>query len=235
MKTLCNLKWWAVVALLVLGMSACLKNDDSVNVYVQYPYILQNNDGTFTPQIRLYGNDLQSASIHVAGKNFAFTSLNGYVWELTDSFYAPLGGLDSIPTGYYALTATSMDGKTGNLTVGFAEASKKIGEVDLTRLEYSADDKAIHVELADSVVNASVYYLMIKVPSGSSTTTTFSMWIPYTSLTLSGDRKLSANVSVSNLEAGKYRFAVGANYGSTFRISNQYVSVETGENSVLDL
>lgn len=228
MKTLANLKLGAVIALLLVGMSSCLKNDDSLSIYVQYPYILQNSNGTFTPQIRLYGNDLQSASINVAGKSFNFASLNGFVWELTDSYYAPLPELDSVPSGYYTLTATGLDGKTGNLTVGYAEAKKKIADVSLAKLEYVANEKVINVELADSVQNASVYYLMVKVPSGSNTTTTFAMWTPYSSFSLSGDKKLSATVPVSNLEEGKYRFAVGAGYGSTFRISDHYITVETG-------
>ena len=138
MKTSVNLKFLAVIVLLLAGMSSCLKKDDSLSIYVQYPYILQNSNGTFSPQIRLLGNDLQSASINVAGRNFTFKHINGVVWELTDSYYAPLGELDSIPAGYYALTATALNGKTASVTVGLSEAKKKIGDVKLAKLEYAA-------------------------------------------------------------------------------------------------
>ncbi len=79
MKTSVNLKFLAVIVLLLAGMSSCLKKDDSLSIYVQYPYILQNSNGTFSPQIRLLGNDLQSASINVAGRNFTFKHINGVV------------------------------------------------------------------------------------------------------------------------------------------------------------
>ncbi len=228
MKTSVNLKFLAVIVLLLAVMSSCLKKDDSLSIYVQYPYILQNSNGTFSPQIRLLGNDLQSASINVAGRNFTFKHINGVVWELTDSYYAPLGELDSIPAGYYALTATALNGKTASVTVGLSEAKKKIGDVKLAKLEYAADEKVIHVELTDSVQNANAYYLMIKLPSGSATTNTFAMWTPYSSLSLTGDRKLSASVPVPDLENGKYRFAVGAGYGSVCRISEQDIIIGEG-------
>ncbi|MDE6452045.1 MAG: hypothetical protein K2L23_07145 [Odoribacter sp.] len=233
MKKLADLKWLGVIALLVLGMSSCLKKDDSLNIYVQYPYLLQNDNGTFTPQIRLLGNDLQAASINVAGKNFNFAPVAGVVWELTGSIYAPLGELDSVPAGYYTVVATGLNGKTANLSILFPEAKKEIAPVELNVLEYLPEEKKIRIELTDSVQNAKAYHLMIKVPTGSMTSmNTYTMWVPYADLTLTGDQKLSATVSVPNLGNERYRFAVGASYGATIRIStkNIYVSGTSEEN-----
>lgn len=221
-----NLKLWAVIVLLLLGMSACLNDDDdSLSIYVQYPYVLQNDNGTFTPQMQLYGYNLKSAFLNVAGERFTFSALNDYTWELPNGLFTTQ--LDSIPYGYYTLTATSTDGKAENLTVGFSESKKKIGEINLSKFEYNATNNKIELELADSVQNASAYLLMIKIPvvstSGSSN---YTMWLPYSNLTLSGDRKLAAEVSLSGLGEGTFPFAVGAGYGSTIRISNS-ISVES--------
>lgn len=233
MKKLADLKWLGVMALLVLGMNSCLKKNDSLNIYVQYPYILQNNNGTFTPQMRLLGNDLQSAYVNVAGRNFNFTSVAGVVWELTGNLYAPLGELDSVPAGYYTVMATGLDGKTASVSVAFPEAKEKIEPVELNVFEYLPAEKQIQIELADSVQNAKAYHLMVKVPTGSMTSSSsYTMWIPYADLTLTGDKKLAATVSVPNLGNERYRFAVGASYGATLRISSEtiYVSGTSEEN-----
>ena len=221
-----SLKMCALVVLLVVGMSSCLKMNDSFNMYVQYSYALQNDNGKFTPQVRLVGNDLESVSVNITGKNFAFRKLNDFTWELTDNFFFPLEELDSIPAGYYVLTANGLNGKSESLGLGFLEVKKKMSSVDLTTLEYS--EKNLKVELADSVQNATVYYLMIKIPTATNSST-YAMWMPYSKLDLTGDsgeKKLSATVSISNLGTEKYRFAVGASYGSAIRISEKTIAVE---------
>ena len=57
MKTFGKLKLLALSVLLVLGMSSCLKTDDSLNLYLQYPYILQNSYGEYVPQMRITGSE----------------------------------------------------------------------------------------------------------------------------------------------------------------------------------
>lgn len=224
---LSDLKLWALALLLGVGMTSCLKSDDSLRVYVQCSYILQNSGGTFTPQVRLIGEELQGATLNMEGRNFKFTEVTNMVWELTNSFYSPLAELDSVSAGYYGVTATNMEGKTTSASLLFDKSKKKIGEIELAKFEYLSADKKIEVELQDSVENASLYYLMIKEQTGS-TVTPYAMWIPYNQLKLEGDKKLSATVSLSGLTSGKFRFAVGAAYGSTFRISRDTKDVDFG-------
>lgn len=225
-----SLKMCALAALFVVGMSSCLKPDDSLNVGVPYCYALQNSDGTFTPQVRLSGNNLASASVNVAGKNFAFVKVNDLIWELSNSSYFPTEGLDSIPANYYPLTVTGLNGKSESYGIGL-QTNKRMSPVNLTTLEYVADEdenkKVIKVELADSVLNANAYFLMITAPTGKDFPKFF-MWTPMgdKQLELTGDKKLSATVSVPYLGTGTYRFAVGANYGLVFRISEKTITVE---------
>ena len=88
MRTLVNLKLWVAIVLLVGGMSSCMDSEDSLNIYVQFPYTLQNDNGTFTPQVRLYGYDLQSAYLDMAGKRFNFSARNEIAWEIKSDLYA---------------------------------------------------------------------------------------------------------------------------------------------------
>ncbi len=230
-----SLKMCALVALFVVGMSSCLKPDDSLNVGV-YAYVLQNSDGTFTPQVRLSGNNLASASVNVAGMNFAFTKVDDWTWELSNGSYFPLGRLDTIPANIYMLTVSGLNGKTETFGLGF-QTTKRMSSVELTTLEYVPSEKKINVELADSVQNATAYFLMITAPTGKDFPK-FLMWTPYGDgykLELTGDKKLSATVSVPYLGTGTYRFAVGASYNSNyapvFRISEKTITV-TNEKQV---
>lgn len=224
-----SLKMCALAALFVVGMSSCLKTSDSLTVNVPCWYALQNSDGTFTPQVRLSGNNLASASVNVAGKNFAFTKVNDLTWELTSSSYFPAEGLDSIPADYYTLTVTGLNGKSESYGIGF-QAQKQMAPVNLTTLEYVPSEKNIKVELADSVQHATAYFLMITAPTGKDFPKFF-MWTAISNkLELTGDKKLSATVSVPNLGSETYRFAVGASYDSNYcpvvRISEKTITVE---------
>ena len=221
MRRLMNLKLWVVVALLWGGMSSCLDSEDNLRVYVQWPYALQNANGTFTPQVRIIGNDLESAYLNLDGKRFDLTALSDYIWEINHDIYT--GQLDSIPAGYYSLTAVNSAGKSEVVTILFPQSKKKMGEVNLAEFEYDEEKKEIRFELADSVQNASAYYLMVKEPIAATglSTATHAMWIPCSaSLNLTGDRKLSATISLENESLnGEYYFAVGAAYESTIRLS----------------
>lgn len=223
MKTLGKLKLCTISALIVLGMSSCLKHDESLNVAVQSPYILQNDYG-YIPQIRLQcGQPLQSASINVAGKKFDLKALNSYVWEVDG--YGLYNALDSVPTGYSTVNAIGTDGKTADLTIGFYATTKKIGAFDVTSLKYDDSKGEVSVTLADTVKNANAYYWMIKVPVDDMASK-FAMWVPYNDLQL--DKNLSATESGINknkLAAGTYRFTIGAGYGTTLRIYDNYISV----------
>lgn len=130
MKTFGKLKLLALSVLLVLGMSSCLKTDDSLNLYLQYPYILQNSYGEYVPQMRITGSEpLHSASLNLGESTFKFTKLNDYVWEIpADNIFSQL---DTIAAGNYLLTATGTSGKTNSLTLGIFASGKKIGDIGL--------------------------------------------------------------------------------------------------------
>ncbi len=229
MRTLVNLRLWTIIAILFVGMSACSKDEDSVNVYVQNPYIIQNSDGTFTPQVRLFSYDLASATLNVAGQRYNFKTLENsyFIWELEDPMFLPK--LDSIPEGYYALTATNKGGKSEIFSVGFPEAKKKMGDIELLQFEYAVDSNKIYVELADSVQNATDYYLMIKEPIPN--TSSYAMWVPSVKLNLNKESNWRSEVSLEGASAGTYYFAVGANYGSVIKFSTATITVTIQETS----
>lgn len=226
MKTLGKLKLLVLSACIAFGMSSCLKSDNSLNIYVQAPYILQDNYG-YTPQMRIQGSDpMQDVTLIVGSKTFKFTKLNDYFWELQDGIYSSLPQLDTIAAGGYSITAVGVDGKTASAQVGFTATDKKIGTINLAEFEYEASNSQVKIELADSVQNADGYYLMVKTPLNS----TYTMWLPYSRLNLTGEKNLSAVVNSIQLEKDlAYRFAVGATYGTTFRISDREIHVTGGE------
>ena len=220
------LKLCIVAVVLVLGASSCLKENDSVNMSYQSNsvYILQTETGKFIPQMRLFGEMLASASLNVEGKSFNFTSLNGYAWELTNSHYSPLPELDSVTQGFYTLTAKREDGKIGNLHVGFNAVNKKIGNIS-SSLEHLSDKRELSVKLDSLVKNAKEYYLMIKVPVSKETSSAYAMWLPYKSLDKIEKEVLTETISCSNWEAGTYKIAVAAGYGSLLRIAENSIEI----------
>lgn len=234
MKTLGKMKLLIVSVCVVLGMSSCLKKDDSLSVYLQYPYLLQTNDETFVPQMRVLGSTdeaLQSANLNLAGQTFKFSKINDYILELpSDNIYSSLPELDSVPQSTFAVTITGVSGKVAELTSGFYATTKKVGVVDAS-LEFDREKGEIKVEIADSVENAANYYLMLKVPTGSSLNP-YAMWIPFESLKLSSGEKLTATVSDINgsrfATGTTYKFAVGAGYGSVIRLGRNDLTVDMG-------
>lgn len=228
MKTLGKLKLWSVAACIVLGMSSCLKHDNSINVVLQYPYLLQTSEGTYIPQMRIQAGDpLSAAKVTVAGKAYSFTKINDYVFEIASSGY--LTELDTVPAGICELTAVGVNEKTADLTFALSATTKKLGTV-VAALTYKESESKIEIELADTVTNATSYYLVLQQPTGSALYP-YSMWVPYADLTLGGENNLSATVTGINkttFQAGTYRFAVGASRGSALRVGN-YIPVTIEE------
>ena len=236
MKRLGKMKLLIVSACVVLGMSSCLKNEDSLSVYLQTPYLLQTDNETFIPQMRIVGSTneaLQSASLGLAGETFKFSKINDYILELpTNNIYTSFTELDSVPQSTYVVTITGVSGKTAELSSGFYATTHKVGTMEGATLEFNREKGEIQVEVADSVENATNYYLMLKVPTGSSLNA-YAMWVPYEGLKLTAGEKLTATVSDVNktrFAAGTtYRFAIGAGYGSVIRIGRNEIMVEIEE------
>ena len=228
MKTFGKLKLLALSVLLVLGMSSCLKTDDSLNLYLQYPYILQNSYGEYVPQMRITGSEpLHSASLNLGESTFKFTKLNDYVWEIpADNIFSQL---DTSAAGNYLLTATGTSGKTNSLTLGIFASGKKIGDIDLKQMNYLPAGNEVSIELTDSVKNADSYCLMMKTYIEN---VGYTMWVPYNTFSLSGKTATMSNVVLE--KDIKYRFALGARNGSVIRIDDEYLTVTGGESASLN-
>lgn len=222
------LKLCIVAVVLVLGASSCLKHEDVVSMSYQSNsvYVIQTESGKFMPQVRLLGEMLVSASLKVEGKTFKLTNLNGYVWELKNTPYAPLPELDSITQGYYTLTAKRDDAKIGNLQVGFNKVDKKIGDFS-SSFQHLSDKKELSVTLTNLAENAKEYYLMYKVPVSKEASSSYTMWIPYRELDRIEKEVLSQTVSCSDLGAGTYKIGVAASYGSLLKIDENSIQSVT--------
>lgn len=219
MKTL--LKLCVVAVMLVLGVSSCLKEDDSLNIAFDTRYLLQTEEGVFVPQMRLRSAELKSASLSVDGKTFNFKSLTdpSFYWEIPSS----LTGLDLVSSASNTLTLTGIDGKIETHKFAFDEATEKIGEIAVDSLAYDPEENHIYIEL-DAKVENTLYYLMIKSPIGEKTSQDYAMWMPYSfsfeedalSITIPCEKLLAKDVT--------YRVAIGAGYGSAIKVGEETVA-----------
>lgn len=208
MKTL--LKLCVVAVVLVLGVSSCIKEDDSIPFRFYTPYAIQTDSGQFIPQMRLQSIELKSASLNVDGENFNFKSLTSpsYTWELPSS----LSGLDSI-SSKSIVTLIGIDGKVETHQVGFYPTTKEIGDIDVDSLVYNPTTEKISIKLNSKVVNADMCYLMIKSTITEDSYDGYAMWMPSFAFSFEED-ELSKTISYAGLNEGTYQFAIGAGYGS---------------------
>lgn len=231
MKALGKLKLATICAFVVVGMSSCLKTENSLNINMLPLYLLQTDDG-YLPQARLFGSDaLKSATLSLEGKTYNFsTRLDNYTMELASDSYMGINALDSISTGIGTVTAVSVEEKTATATFRLSTSNKKVGDIKLAQLKYNDTKGEVEIELADTVQNATNYYLAYKQPIQSSG---YTMWM-VKEITLTGENKLSAKLSEFKLQEGvTFRFAVGASYGTTLRVSDEYITATGGSDSSL--
>ena len=133
MRKLLNFKWWMFVAVLLVGMSSCMDDDNGGSkFYLQYPYMLQNDNGTYTPQIRLLGYDIESAYLTMGEKRFTFKSLQDFMWEIQNQGTYGVS-LDTVPFGYYSVVVNDKNGNTDKTTVTFYASVKKIGNININK------------------------------------------------------------------------------------------------------
>ena len=236
MRKLVNLKWWMFVAVLLMGMNSCIDNDDGGSkFYLQYPYMLQNDNGTYTPQMRLLGYDIESAFLTIGTERFAFKNLSEFIWELPNQgIYS--SSLDSVPFGYYYVVVNDKNGNTERTTVTFYASVKKIGSININKLEYNSETNKLHVSLKTPVQNANYYYLMMKMPvvNTAGIAVDETMWVPYSRLDLNETNDLTVTVPLSDLSEGTFHFAVAASYETTFRISESITVELKGKNNEKD-
>ena len=211
------LKLCVVAVVLVLGVSSCLKEDDSLQSSVITAYILQSENEKFIPQMRLVSYDglLESASLSIEGKKISFDKLADMnVWELPSSSYFGGGILefDSIASAGL-VNLVGINGQIETRQVGNFLATKKMGDIS-SSLKYSSSKNELNVTLNALVKDAESYYLMYNTPSSGSSTM---MWMPLLELKKIKGTVLSEDVSFEGL-LGKYEFALAAVYGGVIKI-----------------
>lgn len=209
MKTLGKLKLLTVSALLVLGMSSCLKTSDPEFQFGASPaYILQTGTGDnakFQPVMRIYAYEaFANASVTFKPANdkiqagpFTFIAGNNAGEKWLSTSYGT-GASDSIPNGTYTVTASNQEGKTATLSA-LASLSKKLGEIEST-ISYTAAN-GVKAEWK-KVDNATHYYLMYR-------TSDMKGW-SYWSFSKIDEDKLSGTFNENIASGTELRIAVGA-------------------------
>lgn len=210
MKTLGKLKLLTVSALLVLGMSSCLKTSDPEFQFGASPaYILQTGTGDnakFQPVMRIYAYEaFANASVTFTPANdkiqagpFTFIAGNNAGEKWLSTSYG-IGASDSIPNGTYTVTASNQEGKTATLSA-LASLSKKLGEIEST-ISYTAAN-GVKAEWK-KVENATRYYLMYR-------TSDMKGWA-YWEFSENNGENMTAGTFNANIESGtKLDIAVGA-------------------------
>lgn len=169
MKTLGKLKLLTVSALLVLGMSSCLKTSDpDFQFGISPAYVLQTGTGDaakFRPVMRLYAYEaFASATIKYTPANDKIDVQSYDFIKGANTAERWLGGLwstpvsDSIPNGTFAITASNLEGKLASASV-LVSLDKKLGEIK-SEISYTAA-KGVAAKW-EKVDNASTYALLYK-------------------------------------------------------------------------
>lgn len=226
MRTLGKLKFIAVAAILVLGMSSCLKNDKKFVIQAVPAYILQEDNSRYL-RIQLAGSEqMESASASLNGKKYTFSSVEG-----SQKFLMQIDPYNSLvdsanDESLCTVTAYNAEGKSAVTQLQFSGMDKKIGNVTLTKFSYTGVDGKITAEW-NKVENAEAYYLLYRI-KGTSTMFGDNMWLPYAQLIVTDKENPSATTSIPFAKDVKYEIAIGAIYKTVLRVSDRTLHV-TGE------
>lgn len=231
MRTLGKLKFIAVAAILVLGMSSCLKNDNKFAIYASPAYVLQEGS-RYQLQIQVQGSEqIKSASASLNGKNYTFSGVEGsqnFLMQIN----AYSASTDTISEGLCTVTAYNVEGKSAVSQLQFYSTDKKIGNVTLTKFSYTGADGKITAEW-NKVENAEAYYLLYRI-TGSSTVFGDNMWLPYAQLVVTDKENPSATTSIPFTKDGNYEIAIGATYKTALRVSDRTLHVTGGTDASIN-
>lgn len=222
MRTLGKFKLLAVSALIVLGMSSCLKNSDPDFAIGANPcFILQEGANDFRPVMRVYAYEsIQSASVKYTPSPDTLEKKSYYLsaadqaktqWWLSAGYGS--SSSREIPNGTFTVTASNLENQPASLSIPVS-IDKKLGELNFKKLTYTAND-GITAEF-DKVENATDYVLMFKFEEQKD-------WL-FTSISV-GTENTSVTASLTpakltglfgNLEKGTIMtVAIGAGYAKT--------------------
>lgn len=163
MRTLGKLKLLTASALLMIGMSSCLKSSDpGFQFGVMQPYMMQKGHGdnaTFAPAIRIYAYEpILKAVAEYKGETYSFSAANTDK-TVMDMSLGYIYTADSIPNGVYTISASNVQGETASLPLTF-DIDKRLGELKVTSFTYKASE-GIKASW-EKTDNASAYYLLVR-------------------------------------------------------------------------
>ena len=225
MKTLMNLKLFAVSLLLWAGMTSCLKGSDpDFMVVPDVAYLEQTGSGDnarYTPVMRIVGNyPIAQATCTYEGQTYSFDRIvgNDYYMELEVNPYM-VG--DTVTNGICAISAVSAEtearGASNQIRFGNV---KQLGDFTVETLEYDEQKKVITMTCTPSE-GAESYVLMYQTDPSQ-------IMVPYDEFkTTEKDGKLTAEMSFEALANTTYRIAVGATNGTVVLIEgNRSLTIE---------
>lgn len=225
MKTLMNLKLFAMSLLLWAGMTSCLKGSDpDFMVVPDVAYLEQTGSGDnarYTPVMRIVGNyPIAQATCTYEGQTYSFDRIvgNDYYMELEVNPYM-VG--DTVTNGICAISAVSAEtearGASNQIRFGNV---KQLGDFTVETLEYDEQKKVITMTCTPSE-GAEDYVLMYQVDPSQ-------IMVPYDEFkTTKKDGKLTAEISFEAADNTTYRIAVGATNGTVVLIEgNRSLTIE---------
>ena len=225
MKTLMNLKLFAVSLLLWAGMTSCLKGSDpDFMVVPDVAYLEQTGSGDnarYTPVMRIVGNyPIAQATCTYEGQTYSFDRIvgNDYYMELEVNPYM-VG--DTVTNGICAISAVSAETEARGASnqIRFSNV-KQLGDFTVETLEYDKQKKVITMTCTPSE-GAESYVLMYQTAPSQ-------IMVPYDEFkTTEKDGKLTAEISFEAAANTTYRIAVGATNGTVVLIErNRSLTIE---------
>lgn len=144
MRTLRKFTLLGITALLIVGMSSCLKTEQEFGIGVYEAYITQINNGSgetmtsrFVPFIRIVGNEPIAEATAKEGLNtYTFTFVANTQNTYMDIDLGYMYDSDSIPANPFAITAKNAEGTLASTGLSFKDL-KKLGAFEVTELKYS--------------------------------------------------------------------------------------------------
>lgn len=225
MKTLMNLKLFAMSLLLWAGMTSCLKGSDpDFMVVPDVAYLEQTGSGDnarYTPVMRIVGNyPIAQATCTYEGQTYSFDRIvgNDYYMELEVNPYM-VG--DTVTNGICAISAVSAEtearGASNQIRFGNV---KQLGDFTVETLEYDEQKKVITMTCTPSE-GAESYVLMYQTAPSQ-------IMVPYDEFkTTEKDGKLTTEISFEAAANTTYRIAVGATNGTVVLIErNRSLTIE---------
>ena len=225
MKTLMNLKLFAVSLLLWAGMTSCLKGSDpDFMVVPDVAYLEQTGSGDnarYTPVMRIVGNyPIAQATCTYEGQTYSFDRIvgNDYYMELEVNPYM-VG--DTVTNGICAISAVSAETEARGASnqIRFSNV-KQLGDFTVETLEYDKQKKVITMTCTPSE-GAESYVLMYQTDPSQ-------IMVPYDEFkTTEKDGKLTTEISFEAAANTTYRIAVGATNGTVVLIErNRSLTIE---------